>query len=441
MKPMPWRILVLTDAGADTGQSVHLEPGGADAWLEATLATVEIPKPGGGTVKLAPRNAAGFEPAAVRAALGDGAAPAAVDAALHAPAFQRLESAYRGIARLLEHAGDAIAVEVQSIPRKGLAGRFHQTAFARERADDGLALVVGDYDFGHKGDDLSTLSEMGTMCATLQAPFVAHAAASFFDFRYFGQAAALPEILGRLNTPGHQTWREFQATDAARWVALTVNRWLERAPYRDGHAEAVTESNPDSYLWGRGGWLVAAAVARSARENGHALAIAGGQGGSFTGMPVREFPVNANTTAPLATESSITDTQLIELSRAAFIPLVGPLRASVVTLPNVMTVFRLKPATPTLEGVLAYQILAGRLAQFCGRLLNEMPQDAATAAGFVRESLVEYLGKLGGETADRTVMTEVRQDNGSAYVAVLVKPQVVLEGKPVEFEFGLPLGA
>src|SRR5207344_3524012 len=91
MKPMPWRILVCTDAGADTGAAVRLGvEGGADAWLAAIEAKADVPKPGGGVATLAPRDAAGFAPAAMRAALGAGAPAAAVDAALHSPAFQRL---------------------------------------------------------------------------------------------------------------------------------------------------------------------------------------------------------------------------------------------------------------------------------------------------------------------------------------------------------------
>jgi hypothetical protein len=447
MKPMPWRLLVCTDAGADTGEPVRLSPeGGADAWLAAISAKVDVPKPGGGVATLEPRDASGFAPAAVRAALGAAAPAAAVDAALHSPAFQRLEAAYRGLTLLLEHAGSTVSIEVRSMPAKGIAARFRETAYASEREQDGLALVIADYDFSHKGTDLATLAELGAMCGTLQAPLVAHASAAFFDFRFFVQAAALPELLGRLSTPAHMGWREFQASDAARWVALTVNRFLLRAPWTetDGYAESCAESNPDSYLWGRGGWLVGAAVARSASQHGHALAIAGPQGGSFGGRPVRPFPVNANTNAPLATESSVTDTQLQELSRAACTPLVGPLRASVVMMPSVMTTFRLRPATPTIEGVLAYQIMAGRLAQFCGRMLGEIPGgDAAETAAFFKRELLGFLGPLVGEKGESAVSSEVVEitqgEERVPMAVVKVTPQVTLESKPLEYEFALPL--
>ena len=448
MKPMPWRILVLTEAGKDSGEAIRLDASGADGWLAASDAKADVPKPGGGTVTLAPREQSGFTPAAVSAALGAGANAAAIDAALHAPAFQRLESAWRGLALLAREAGDAVAIDVQSVPRKGLAQRFRDTAFARERtAADPIALIVADYDFSHKGDDLATFAELASMAMTLQAPLVANASAGFFDFRYFVQVSALPEMLPRLNTPQHQAWRDFQKTEPARWAALTINRWLQRAPYAagaGGHAETAADSNPDSFLWGRGGWLVAAAVARSVKQHGHALALSGSQGGNFSGVATRPWAVNANTTAPLATEGTVAEMAVLELSRAAFTPVIGPLRASAVLLPMVVTTFRLNPGKLTVEGTLAYQLMAGRLAQFCGRLLEEMPAaDAATVAQFFRTELVGFLGPLAGEQPDGAVTVELQEQKSDAgsetFAAVRIKPPVQLEGKPIDFEFGLPV--
>jgi len=447
MTPSPWRIVVLTEAGTDTGNAIPVAAGGADAWLAASEASAAVPKPGGGNVTLALRSAADFAPTAVAAALG-GASGSALDAALHAPAFQRLESAYRGLVKLLEHAGDAVAIEVQSVPRKGLADRVRATLFERERAaEHPPALLIADYEFTHKGDDLATLDALAGMAKVLQAPLVASAGAGFFDFRYLVQTAALPELLPRLTTAAHAAFTTFQTTEPARWLALTVNRWLQRAPYTSadgGHAETVAESNPDSYLWGRGAWLVGAAVARSVREHGHALSISGTQGGSFSGMPTRAFPVAANATERLSAETTLTDNQVTEVYRYAFTPLMAPLKASLVMIPMAVTVTRLVPGRLTVEGTLAYQIMAGRLAQFCGRMLDAMPRgDRAAAAEFFRTELLGHLGALAGEAPEKAVTVEVREetvdDAVEAWAAIKVKPQVVLETKEIDFEFGLPL--
>jgi predicted component of type VI protein secretion system len=349
---------------------------------------------------------------------------------------------------LLEHAGDAVEVSVASLPRKGLAARFREVVFEPARwADEPTSLVVLDFDFGYKGDDVAILNELGTMSGSLQAPLVAHANASFFDFRYLVQTAALGELLPRLMDGPHAGWRTFQATEPARWVTLSVNRWLQRAPYTSaagGHNEQCAESNPDSYLWGRSSWLVGAAVARSARQFGHGLAIAGMQGGRFDNLPSRPYPVNANTTAELSAEAAIAEQQVMELQRFGFAPVAGLLRTSTAMVVSAMTIFRVKPTRPTLEGTLAYQLMAGRLAQHCSRMLDAMPaDDAATVAAFFKRELTAFIGPLAGEKPDEAVTVEVREEEIDGQkvplAAVRVAPNVQLEGKPADFSLMLPL--
>jgi hypothetical protein len=185
-------------------------------------------------------------------------------------------------------------------------------------------------------------------------------------------------------------------------------------------------------------------VARSVKQYTHALAVAGAQGGGFSGMPTRAWAVNQNTTAPLGTEATIAEMALLELSRAAFTPVVAPLRSSAVMLPIVVTTSRLTPGKLTVEGTLAYQIMAGRLAQFCGRMLDELPAaDATVVAEFFRTELLGFLGTLAGDAPAEAVTVELREqkneDGTETYAAVRVKPRAELEGKPLEFEFGLPI--
>ena len=428
---LPWRILILTEAVPASGTAVKVN-GSADAWLAAADVGITA-----GKATLAPRSAADFEPAAVGAALGGNATPAAIDAVLHAPAFQAAESVYRGLAMLMPLAGDAVSVEVQGIRRASLAKDFREQVYDREvSAPDPLSLVVLDFDFTHKGPDLAAQRELGDMAGAMQVPMIAGAGAGFFDVRFFVQTAAFTELLPRLGTAAHAPWREFQATEPARWIGLTLNRFLLRSPWP---GETCADSNPDSYLWGRGGWLVAAAVARSVKEHGHALAIAGGQGGRFDNMPTRDFPTLKNEMKPLSTESTITDQQMTELERVGFTPVVGPLGAGTLLLPMVLTLFRLRPGVLSVEATLAYQILAARLAHTCGRLLDSRPEETGAALAHFRTGLLAFLDGFAGDDPAKAVAVELREVDGTRYADVKVAPKIVLEGKNVEFAFGLPL--
>jgi hypothetical protein len=122
----------------------------------------------------------------------------------------------------------------------------------------------------------------------------------------------------------------------------------------------------------------------------------------------------------------------------------APLRADFVMVVSAMTAFRLRPAKPTLEGTLAYQLMAGRLAQWCSRMLDEMPaSDAESVAKFFRTELTGFLGPLAGDKPDEAVTVEVREEEIAGQTvplaAVHVAPQVVLEGKPADFNLMLPL--
>src|SRR5882672_2561166 len=126
MARLPWRFVMVTDVGVDSGNPVRVERGRVAEWLRSIGAGADIPASGGRpALRLALDSSEAFSPAAVAGRLagpgagaaggvggtsgaGGGAttsAPAAeVDAVLHDPAFQRVESAYRGLELLLDHA-------------------------------------------------------------------------------------------------------------------------------------------------------------------------------------------------------------------------------------------------------------------------------------------------------------------------------------------------
>ncbi len=455
MKPLPWRIVAVTDLGIDPGRTapVARETLGRD--LAAVSGAVEIPgavnAPGpGGPVKLAFGSTADFAPSAVAARLAEasgGSDPDAagnddLDAVLHHPLFQRRESAWRGLELLLAETGDTVAVEVLSTPREKLLERIRELVVDPGiRTDEPPTLVLLDFDFTHRPGDLALLKSLSDLAMEVQAPVVAAGTPAFFDFRHMAHVLALSDFKEKLTDPAHAGFRDFQAGEGARWVCLTLNRYLQRSPYAEegGYRESVSESRPESFLWGRGVWLVGAAVARSARLHGHGFDLAGPQGGRFAGLGTRAYPVAANQTAPLSTEVPLPDMKAQELSRAAFTPLVGQLRSDVAVLPMVVTVSRLAPGRLTVEGTLAYQITASRLAQFCSNLLGAVPAggDSETRT-FITEALTGFLGSLAGDDAASAVQVTVA-GGGPRTAEVHIRPAVPLEGKDIEFAFVLPL--
>ncbi|MBI5167880.1 MAG: type VI secretion system contractile sheath large subunit [Candidatus Eisenbacteria bacterium] len=412
MSSMPWRIVVITDVGVDSGNPAEITPGpkGADGWFASLGLT--LPLPGAGTP----------------------------DTVLHDPKTQRVEAAWRGLNLLASHAAEPLLLEALSVPRAQLVARFREEVYepALESGAPPLTMVVLDFDFTHKASDVADLAALGAMAADLQACIVAHAHAGILDLRFLVQAAAMQEVASKLNSPAHAGFAALQKSDDARWLSLTLNRFLLREPF-DG--EKCTESNPDSYLWGRGGWLVGAALARSLAAHGHALDLSGA-GGRFENMATRGYPVKTNESQALATEIPFGEMQMLLLAHGAFAPLVGALNASTVNLPLVTTIHRLAPGKLTLEGTLSYQLTAGRFAQVCGAMLSEAPTGASDedASAWLVSRLRADLGGLLKDAAEDALTVVMEKDEEGARTAVVtLKPALTLEGKNPEFVLGLPI--
>lgn len=419
MSTLPWRILVVTDLGVDSRTPAPVTPETLDGWFSSLSLPVAL---------------ADLDPAARMAA---GVTGAALDAHLHDPARQRVEAAWRGLSLLLAHAGGPALVEVLSLPRASLVERFRETVHGPElAAAEPVSLVVLDYDFTHKAGDMAALAALAAMAAELQAPIVANAGAGFFDLRFLVQAGAVKDLAGRLADSPHSGWQAFQKNEDARWVCLTLNRFLLREPWQlGGWTEGSTDSNPDTFLWGRGGWLVAAAVARSVRAHGHALDLSG-TGGRFDGLPTRPFPVSANESKALATEVPFAETQSLELTHAAFTPLQGGLGLPSVMMAMVVTAHRYAAGRLTVEGTLAYQLTAARVALACGAAAGALDGAASADAivGRVSASLRADLAGLLGDSAEALDVKLLEAEaTAPRRVAVSVRPPLVLEGKSPVF--------
>jgi hypothetical protein len=435
MNPMGWRFVVVADLGLASKEAIRVTAGGGDAILAALRPSVEV---NGARREFAEEKA--FEPAAL------GTAP---DGVLHHPAFQRVESAFRGLKFLMQHAGAGIQVDVVSAPQKELVARFKEAVFEpemKELRNPPLGLVLLDYDFSHQGADLAALSQVADLCKVAQAPLIAGASPLFFGLKQINLLPKLQDVPQRLHDGAHAQWVQFQKSEPARWAALTVNRWLQRAAYtaeKGGHAEAIDPAKPESWLWGRGGWIAAAALARSIAQHGHGLDASGARAGGFAGLPTRPYLKAANQTTPLATEIELSDELIQELSRGAFLPLSGRTGSDNVMIPIMVNAFRTQPGRLTVSGTLGYQMMAGRLAQLCAFLMDEVPAGDAGAA-FLKQELTAFLGPLAGKEPGKAVTVEPvtakdPEGNPVKLAQITVQPEARIESMEFKFVFQLPL--
>ena len=287
----------------------------------------------------------------------DAAITGQVNAILHHPRFQRLESAWRGLHYLVQQAEGAenVKIRVLSVSWRDLsrdaerAIEFDQSQLFRkvysEEFDtpggEPFGVLLGDFDIRHRlteehpVDDLATLKAISGVAAAAFAPFVTAAHPALFGLNEFAtleQPLNLPRTFDQLE---YLKWQEFRTSEDSRFVGLVLPRVLMRLPYEDDGTRAdgfrfreeVTGPDREKYLWGSAAYAFGAVLIRAFAQSNWLADIRGVRrdeegGGIVSGLPVHSFATDKRgVAAKSSTEVLISDRQESELSRLGFVPL------------------------------------------------------------------------------------------------------------------------
>jgi type VI secretion system protein ImpC len=216
----------------------------------------------------------------------DQAYRAAVDAAtaeqmralLHAPAFQALEAAWRGVMWLVSslELDEDLQLHLFDVSRDELLadvvasqGQLAQTGLHRALADrwrnvpggEGWTMLCGLYSFGPSDADVGLLAALGLIASQAGGPFI---------------AAGEPALAGD-DAAALAGWNALRHSEAAPWLGLAAPRVLLRLPYGKGSdpiAAFAFEELPggppvhEQLLWGAGSLTVALLTGRAFTANG-----------------------------------------------------------------------------------------------------------------------------------------------------------------------------
>jgi type VI secretion system protein ImpC len=235
-------------------------PSGAGI-LDSILGEPSAPSPAREAIRDLARRVA--EPSTVRERRGraadvDRRLGAGVRAVLYAPRFQAVESAWRGLAALVQEAetGEALQVHLLDTGRDDAA-----LLLAEELATPGAprpTCVLAAYAFGPDEHGLAVLEQLGAVALAAGVPLMADGSPALLgidDARDLGDADVRQRIgMG----DGPQAWRAFRSLPAAANVTLVLPRVLLRAPYgRSGEQvtafpfdEGLTGRDHARFLWG-----------------------------------------------------------------------------------------------------------------------------------------------------------------------------------------------
>ena len=268
-----------------------------------------------------------------------------LDRILHAPEFQALEAAWRGLWYLLSHteSSSQLIIKLLNVTKRELlkdlqrAPQFDQSAlfklvYEQPYGEVGAApfgLLVGNFEFDQSPEDLELLEGISQIAAASNAPFIAAASPAMFGIESF-QHLSIPRDLAKVfNSTFYAKWKSFRRSDDSRYVGLAVPRILLRSPYgvrpeAPGEHRYVEDiRSPGNLLWGNTAFAFATCIANSFSRYGWCGAIRGVEGGGLVeGLPTWEWEVDSEGVFRSGVEVLITDRREKEIADLGFLPLV-----------------------------------------------------------------------------------------------------------------------
>ncbi len=268
-----------------------------------------------------------------------------MDAILHQPAFQALESSWRSLKLLVDRTDfrENIKLEVLHVSKEDLLDDFENaaditcsgmykhvyTAGYGQFGGEPVAAMVGNYNFGPSSPDIKLLSYMASVGAMSHAPFLAAPSPEFFNLSSFEALPNLKEIKDIFAGPRHAKWRAFRESEDARHAALTGPRFMLRSAYhpqenpvQSFHYYENIDGRHDNYLWGNSAFLLASCINDSFARYRWCPNIIGPQsGGAVEDLPVHLYEALGQLQAKIPTEVLISDRKEFELAEEGFIAL------------------------------------------------------------------------------------------------------------------------
>jgi type VI secretion system protein ImpC len=270
---------------------------------------------------------------------------AQINAILHHPELQKLESTWRGLKYLIDNVDfrENIRVSVLNISKDQLLEDFEDSpeivksgmykhAYSNEYGTFGgkpFGCIVGNYEFGPGPQDLQLLQNIASVSAMSHAPFLSNVAPSMFGCESYTDLPKLKDLQSLFEGPQYARWHSFRESEDSRYVGLCAPRFLLRLPYGPdtvpvksfNFKEDVVGSH-DSYLWGHTAIALASRVADSFAKYRWCPNIIGPQaGGAVESLPLHQYEAMGEIQTKCPTEVQLTERREYEMSEQGFIGL------------------------------------------------------------------------------------------------------------------------
>lgn len=268
---------------------------------------------------------------------------------MHDEKFKALEGTWRGLHHLVSNTetDEKLKIRVMNLSKKDAARtlkKFKGTAwdqsplfkkiYEEEYGAPGgtpYGCLIGDYHFDHSPPDVEMLNGMAQIAAAAHAPFLAASAPSLLNMETWQELSNPRDLTKIFQTPEYAPWRSLRDSENARYLGLTMPRFLSRLPYSPKNnpveefafEEDTEGADHSKFVWSNSAYAMGTNITRAFKLNGWCSRIRGVEsGGMVEGLPCHTFPTDdGGVDIKCPTEIAITDRREAELGKNGLMPL------------------------------------------------------------------------------------------------------------------------
>lgn len=268
-----------------------------------------------------------------------------MDEILHHADFQALESSWRGLKLLVDRTNfrENTKLEILNASKQDLLDDFEDspeitqsglykhiyTAEYGQFGGQPVGAIVANYFFDPSSPDIKTLQHVASVACMSHAPFIAAAGPKFFGLESFTGLPNLKDLKDHFEGPQFAKWQSFREREDARYVGLTLPRFLLRNPYDPEENPVKTfvykenvAGDHEHYLWGNTAYTFASKLTDSFAKFRWCPNIIGPQsGGAVEDLPLHHFESMGEIETKIPTEVLVSDRREYELAEEGFIAL------------------------------------------------------------------------------------------------------------------------
>jgi type VI secretion system protein ImpC len=381
---------------------------------------------------------------------------AQVNEILHAPEFQQLESAWRGLHYLVfnSETDSMLKIRVMNVSKNELyrnlrlfpGARWDQSPLFKQIYEqefgqlggEPFGALIGDYHFSHVPTDIQLLRDIGKIASAAHCPFFSGAEPTLLGMDAWTELSN-PRDIGKIfDTPEYAAWKGLRDADDSRYIGLCMPRVLARVPYgakSEPVEEFAFEEDTDGHKGEKYGWMnaayaMAANINRAFKEWGWCTRIRGVQsGGEVINLPTHTFPTDdGGVDLKCPTEIAISDRREHELAKSGLIPIIHRKNTDKAAFIGAQAVYKPKTyqgkngveatASDNLSARLPYMFAVSRFAHYLKCMVRDKigsTKEKAELERWLQEWITEYVD---GDPANSSEATKARKPLAAAKVEI-----------------------